>query len=558
METVKNELETKINRVIVYQSGVQITLNGAINLQTGEQLITITNLPYTIDKESIRVKGIGNGKIININVEFNSRKEYRKEEHKKLQEERETLQKKIKVKQREMQRSVERVQKYKSTEDNFYSNWSKAYAFGEVDLSNFLEFNTKINEQINTKIDVIEKLGLELKELQTEIQVLNNKISKLGPVEKIHNFYDISVNLNVTQEGEFNFEIRYTMTEAWWVPFYDATLTEDKAKLTMMANVHNRTGEDWEDVEIEISTASLSPIRIAKPSPMILKEYVPPPVYDTRMYAKRAFRGGKGMAGGGMPGGPKDYGKMDKAGDLLSSMDEDMDEAPMEDAFYDAPAPEPEPEISVSHAEVSENIGVQSYSIPNRLDIPSDKNPHPVNLTEQELETEKKYYWSSAAPENVIIRDKLTNGDLLLLAGNVKIYYLEEFLGETSIPVVAPKEQFKLGTRVSYDLKVDKKLVDRSKSKKAVKGKLKNNYAYKIQIKNLNEVEDDLVLLDRIPHSSHEGIKVEIESMIPEQDKIELGILKWKFNLKGINEKTINYKYFVEYKKGITVTPSLP
>ena len=100
--------------------------------------------------------------------------------------------------------------------------------------------------------------------------------------------------------------------------------------------------------------------------------------------------------------------------------------------------------------------------------------------------------------------------------------------------------------------------MDRSKSKKAVKGKLKNNYAYKIQIKNLNEVEDDLVLLDRIPHSSHEGIKVEIESMIPEQDKIELGILKWKFNLKGINEKTINYKYFVEYKKGITVTPSLP
>ena len=552
METVKNELKTKISSVIVYQSGVQITLNGGINLNTGEHLITITNLPYTIDKESIRVKGIGNGKIINTNINFDSKKEYKKDEHKKLQEEREALQKKMKIKQRELQRIAERVQKYKSTEDTFYSDWSKAYAFGEVTLSNFMEFNEKINQQISSKIDQIEKIGLEYKDLETEMQALNNKISKLGPVEKIHNFYEVIVNLNVSKEGEFKFELRYTMTDAWWVPFYDATLTEDKAKLSMMANVYNQTGEDWENVEIEISTASLSPIILAKPSPIILKEYVPPVVYDNRMYSKSKprFRGG-----GGAPGAPMEMVK----GDIMMSMD--MDEEEEMDDYMAAPkdyAPEPEPVIEESYAEVSENIGVQSFKIPNRLDIPSDKNPHPVNLTVQELETEKKYYWSSAASENVIIRDKLTNGDLLLLAGNVKIYYLEEFLGETSIPVVAPKEQFKLGTRVSYDLKVDKKLVDRSKSKKAIKGKLKNNYEYKIQIKNLNEVEDDLVLLDRVPHSSHEGIKVEIESMTPEQDKIELGILKWKFNLKGINEKIINYKYFVEYKKGIIVTPTLP
>ena len=39
---------------------------------------------------------------------------------------------------------------------------------------------------------------------------------------------------------------------------------------------------------------------------------------------------------------------------------------------------------------ISENIGVQSFKIPHRIDIPYDKNPHPVNLTVQELETEKK------------------------------------------------------------------------------------------------------------------------------------------------------------------------
>ncbi len=150
------------------------------------------------------------------------------------------------------------------------------------------------------------------------------------------------------------------------------------------------------------------------------------------------------------------------------------------------------------------------------------------------------------------------NGDLLLLAGNVKIYYLEEFLGETNISVVAPKEKFKLGTRVSYDLKIDKKLIDRSKAKKVVKGRLKNNYEYKINIKNLNKATDELTIYDKIPHSSSENIKVEIEEIKPEPDKKQLGVLKWKFNLENVEEKIIHYKYYVEYKKGINITPSLP
>ena len=34
----KNELETKIDSVIVYQTGVQITQVGSINLESGDQI----------------------------------------------------------------------------------------------------------------------------------------------------------------------------------------------------------------------------------------------------------------------------------------------------------------------------------------------------------------------------------------------------------------------------------------------------------------------------------------------------------------------------------------
>jgi len=537
----KNELQTQINSVIVYQTGVQITQIGSIDLKNGEQIITITNLPDSLDKESIRVKGVGNGKIININIEFNSKKEYKKEEHKTLQEEKERIEKEIKRKEIELTRILEQIQKFKSTENSFYSDWAKAYAFGEVGLTNFLEFNDKINDYIKSKVEKIDSLEDKIKELREELQVVQNKIYKLGPIEKVTNYYEVSINLNVKKEGEFKIEIRYTMTEAWWIPFYDISLNEgNTAKLTMMANVYNRTGQDWENSDVEISTASLKPISLVRPRPMILQEYVP---YS---YGK----GKSGFVGGG---------KRDSTTAIPMSMPAEKSLDMLADTpDVDTAWKKPEPEIEESYAEVSENIGVQSFKIPNKINIPSDKNPHPVNLTIQELKTEKRYYWSCIAPENVIIQDRLINNDLLLLSGNVKIYYLEEFLGETSIPLIAPKEEFKLGTRVSYDLKIEKKIIDRSKGKKAIKGKLKNNYEYKIMIKNLNKATEELVILDRIPHSSSENIKVEIESILPEPDKKELGILKWKLMTKDIVEKTINYKYYVEYKKGITITPSLP
>lgn len=545
MEKNPKNLQTKIECVIVYQKGVQITQVGKIDLSKGEQLLSIGHLPETIDKESFRVKGIGEGKIINISVEFNSEKKYRKIEYQKLKEEQEKIEKEVKLNEIKSHQIIDQIEKFKVAENNFYNDFAKAYAFGEADLSKFFEFDSEINENLKSKTDAAETLEERIRELSIELQVINNKISQLGSLEEVHNFYDIIINLNVIKEGEFTIELRYTMSQAWWIPFYDIILSEDEGNLTMMANVYNRTGQDWENVQMEISTASLKPIILKKPNPIVLEEIIP---YDYEKNLK------------GKPMGTSFRGLSKHTTSELKDEAGYYDQAAMAGEMEEKHAypEEPEPEIEATYAELTENIGVQSFKIPSLLTIPSDKNPHPVNLTVQLLETKKKYFWSSAAPEHVIIRDELINGDILLLAGNVKIYFAEEFIGETIIPVIAPKERFKLGTRISYDLKVEKKIIDRSKDKKAIKGRLKNNYTYTIIIKNLKNVSEDLTLYDKIPHSSSEYIKVEFQSIDPEPDKRELGILKWKFNLKGVAEKIIQYKYYVEYKKGIQITPPLP
>lgn len=543
MEENTIKMDYKVESVIVYQEGVQITCIGSMNLKSGENMLRISDLPDSLDKESVRVKGIGRGKIVNINVNYNSRKQFKKEQFKQLQDQRKSIKKKIDKNQKKIARLNEQIIKFKTTEDLFLNDWSKAYAFGEVELDSFLEFDDKINDSMSKFRSNIDTLKNENAELQKDLSVVTNKISKLGPLEEVNNFYEVILNLYVEQQGDFAIEIRYTMPDAWWVPFYDVSLNRENALLSMMANVYNRTGLGWDDVNIEISTASLKPIRLVKPDPIILKEYIPPPPSRPAMKRKMSK--------------PR---MMEKKMDIKMEKEVEEEEMDFDDFVTEAMPAEPEPEPVLEHtvAEVSDSIGIQSFKLPNKATIPSDKNPHPVILTHQELEVEKHYFWSSISPAQVIIRDTLINGSLLLLPGNAKIYYLEEFLGETDISLVAPKEKFKLGTRISYDLKIEKKLIDRSKDKKILKGKLKNHYAYEIKVKNLNEVGEDLTLYDRIPHSNSENINVEIEEMVPEPNKNQLGVLKWNLNMKGLPEKTIKYSYVVEYKKDVRISPALP
>jgi hypothetical protein len=145
-----------------------------------------------------------------------------------------------------------------------------------------------------------------------------------------------------------------------------------------------------------------------------------------------------------------------------------------------------------------------------------------------------------------------------LLPGKVKSYFEGEYVGETTIQAVAPKETFKLGSRLSYEVKVTKKLIDRSRAKQAVKGRLVQRYEYQFQIDNLAKVDVPLKLYDRIPHSNSDKIKVETEFAENPPAKVEMGIVKWKLDMKGIEKKAWKYRYVVNYDKNITISPPLP
>ncbi|MHA1244109.1 MAG: DUF4139 domain-containing protein [Candidatus Heimdallarchaeota archaeon] len=191
--------------------------------------------------------------------------------------------------------------------------------------------------------------------------------------------------------------------------------------------------------------------------------------------------------------------------------------------------------------------------------MPTDGNNHPVTLTTHELKTAKEFYWGTNDGLGVIAQDKITNGDEIILAGNAKVYSDGEFIGETYVEQIAPKEDFKLGAREEMKIKAEKKLLEREKEKAGiVKGKRAISYKYEIKLKNFRKEDSILTVKDVIPHSQSERIKVKPLDANVEPEKKNLGIYTWKVTLKPDQEVKITYTYEVEWEKDYTIYPSLP
>ncbi|HUT79912.1 MAG TPA: mucoidy inhibitor MuiA family protein [Candidatus Bathyarchaeia archaeon] len=526
-------LETNIDRVVVYLDGARIYRSGSIELKKGFQQIRIKKLTKNLKRDSVRVSGKGKGSIGAIDVETVYQEEVSHEELNKLIQEEKKLRKELQVLQQKYDFTVKQNERLKNLSDKFAVEFPQWLASGETQLttlSTFIDFENKNNVDFLKKKQTLED---EIEELNKKLQTLQNQINIYQNQSRTEQTYEIAIGVDVAQTGPFIFELSYQVVGVSWTPTYDVDLRIDKAILKGMAQVVNRTLEDWVDVGLEISTAVFKPLRVIEPAPFYIDIYDPyarpPPSPGYAMKAKK-------MAGAMMSMERK---VMDER--------EEIAEAPMEDMY------EPTVELKESPS------GVQSFEISGKWTIPSDGNNHPVTLTTHELKTEKEFYWSSTDGLGVIAQDKITNGDAVILAGNAKVYSEGEFIGETYIAKIAPGEEFKLGAREEMKMKAEKKLIKRVREKAGVvKGKRNIYYEYELIIKNFRKEDSFIVIKDVIPYSRSERIKVKNfePSIVPTKDN--LGIYTWELSVKTAGETKIAYKFEVEWEKDYEITPSLP
>jgi uncharacterized protein (TIGR02231 family) len=222
--------------------------------------------------------------------------------------------------------------------------------------------------------------------------------------------------------------------------------------------------------------------------------------------------------------------------------------------------PAPPPEIEEEFAEATEAAsGISIYEISKPVTIQSAADRHPVTLIEEEFDSVTVHYWYTDGMAEVVAQDEIENGDTVLLPGKAKVYAEGDYIGESAIDLVSPREKFKLGTRVAYDVKAEKNLVEREVEKAGItRAKLKRAYKYRLKIESYSKHSVKMQVFDRIPHSLTPSIEVKIDWDKLNAKEHELGVVEWLLEIEPKQKKEIVYDFVVEWDRDIVITPPLP
>jgi uncharacterized protein (TIGR02231 family) len=517
-------LDAAITDVVVYRDGARVTRTGQVQLAKGPQKVIIEGITERAREDSFRVSGRGPAALSAIDVKRISHIFEPKEDTKDLFAQLKKLRTEADGVADEIETQKARLAHVGTLQARFSETFGMVYAADEGSIESLVEIDktsTEMGEEIRARLRELDEKAQELKK---KIAAVQANINRIDAERRTEDSFSVEISLEASRATKVELLVTYQATGSGWQPTYDVDLHPGKAILRRIAQVSNRTREDWRDVNLTVSTATAKPAEAIEARPYYIS------AYDAQAeLEKREKRRAEGM------------GRMALA----------------ESA---APPPAPMMEIEEEYAEASETVsGIAVYEIPKAVTLLADSEMHPITLTEEELASEAVHHWYPDGMAEVVAQDVVTNGSNVILPGPVKVYAEGDYIGESTLGLVSPREEFKLGARIANDVKGEKKMVEREVEKAGLtRGKLRRSYKYRLEVTNYAKRKISIEIFDRVPHSLSTDIEVKADFEKLGAKSNDLGILEWYHTIEPNEKRAIEYEYEVQWERGITVSPSLP
>ncbi len=540
LEKKEQPVESTIKSVTVYMDRASVTRHAGLSLEKGAYDLIFEKLPRSMDWNSVRARGTSKVRVVNMKVK---REHILKPADPQIAE----LEKQLKEKQTEIvehKDSLGTLSKKASLLDSIRvrtGEKASAQLEGKLDRGNLVELMVFLDKEYGAISGKRRELSRKIEDVQKEINLIQRKINDLRSKLSVENIKAI-VTVMVTEKTEEEIALDYVVNGASWHAEYDlrASATEEKAELSYFCVVNQRTGEDWKDVQLFLSTADPN-IAVIPPTLRVWNVGMRRPVLQ------------KGKAGVQLQQLKRMSDRQDKIQFRTHVEFEDAESLPHE--AYKA-----------IQARVVERGGVAvTFAVPRRESIVSGPEPRRTTIALRTPKPKNTFITIPRHQQKVYLQAEITNNTpYTLLPGRMSIFFGTDYVGTTGISNVAPTQKFKVNFGADGNILVKRERVSKYEEDIGWGGKKRRiTYEYKITLQNFKSGEVVVKVLDQIPVSTHEDIVVKlVETNFPtiqEEPKAaqnkKKGILEWRAQLppdpKRKNE--ITYKYYIEYPKDMDI-----
>ena len=509
------EVNSKVDSVIVYSDRVMVTRVCHVYLEKATDII-FPDLPGVLDDATVKVKT----KELKIG-EVQVKRGYRKAPHPKVKE----LQGKIEALKIRDRALLDELKVMKDKE-----KFLQSIAVGGPEIISKEIFQGKVSPQswrLGLKFMVDELISAKKRQaeierlrvdLQEEINVFKRELNDVKSL--VESRKTVIFDAHPEAAKTYTIHLNYILYGANWRTYYELRADPSQAKigLSYFSKISQRTGEDWQNTKIVLSTARPALAGAPPtPTPWYIRERTPIAV-----------------------GGYLDAEEAARPAEILSKTVSERTLA----------APPVEAGISIW------------YPLPGRYTIKSGDPEKKIQIYETTFNADFEYFIMPRITQLAYSTGKMENtSDYLFLAGEAGTYVGDDFTGKTYLATVAPDESTTVSFGIDERVRVKREL----KKSKITKGglfsnKTKNEFTYENSIKNFHNKKIDCTIVDQIPIPQSPDIKVssiKFEPKPTEEDK-DRGIYYWHVPINAGEDYTITISFTVEAPREISIEGLMP
>ena len=357
-----------------------------------------------------------------------------------------------------------------------------------------------------------------------------------NPTENVDIEKRLAVDIAAPSAGEVDFSFTYVIPNTAWEMKYDvrADSVDGKIALFVYGNIYQMTGENWEDIELSLSTGA----PVSAISPPALQPWF------------------------------LDVAEQYKSSNYAAD-EKDMEEA----APAERKAMKKElggtGKVSPPEPEIEEKGPYFEIKFPARQYISSSKKYQKKFIREFSLDgAAASRFFYEAIPsdaENGYLKAEIRNGTgLPWLPGEAQMFLDNEFMGKASMPNVAPdmKEEIILG--MESRIAARKELVKKYEETAGILGgKRRILYRYKLTVENRLQRGIEVSVYDALPSPRNGKIDVEIKGLshpylkdeeFEKSTRYAQGIRKWRVSLAAGGKTEIMYDAVISFDKDLSIS----
>lgn len=532
-----DSLQTTINKATVFLSGAQVFRQSkSISIKKGVNEVIITDVSPNLNPNQIQATAKGNFLILDIQYQT----EYIPPSGavyavvpEKVQKEISWLNDTLLFIGFEKDRINEKLKNL--DEEKRMVTQSQLIRSGGIsdtlpEFKEIVEFYRVKLDEINELIHIWKKkqylIQTQQTKLQSRLNELNNYAANTGqPAKPAQTRYHVMVTTFAEADTYGKIEVNYLVPNAGWIPAYDlrAKSTSDPMTVTYKAKVFQNTGEDWNDVNITLSTFNQN-------------------TYSTKPIAG-IWRLDYTVNRQSMQ--PQYYSQNFTSDVELSNYKKEMANKDGEVTFDDQQF------IPLqSFADINQNLSNVEFDVKLPYSIQANGQHKLMVVMHEEVEAKFEHYLLPRMNNHAFLLAKLGDWESLnLLSGDANIYFKQTIVGKTLINPSALSDTLELTLGKDEGIVANRKKISEEVDKVGLNKRTQKTYTFEIEVKNMTKEKVKITLEDLIPVTSNEEISIKLEDGDGAEFDKKTGRLTWILQLEPGSKTKVNFTYSVEHDK---------